>query len=159
MIFVTVGTQLPFNRLIREVDRWARSRGRKDIFAQIGKTDWKPSYIHWEKFLNPADFRKEFKAADAIVAHAGMGTIIAALEFGKPVVVMPRLATLKEHRSDHQIVTAKRFRDSYKVTVALNESELWMYLDKVDTIEGSQQIDSSAEPRLLSTIRDFVNNA
>lgn len=36
MIFVTVGTQVQFDRLIRTVDEWAGARARSDIFAQIG---------------------------------------------------------------------------------------------------------------------------
>jgi hypothetical protein len=36
MIFVTVGTQGQFDRLIRTVDEWADARGRTDLFAQTG---------------------------------------------------------------------------------------------------------------------------
>lgn len=36
MIFVTVGHQTPFDRLIRLVDRWAEENMRHDLFAQIG---------------------------------------------------------------------------------------------------------------------------
>jgi hypothetical protein len=33
MIFVTVGTQGQFDRLIRTVDEWAGGHGRTDVFA------------------------------------------------------------------------------------------------------------------------------
>ncbi len=36
MILVTVGTDGPFDRLIRIVDDWACRNNRSDIFAQIG---------------------------------------------------------------------------------------------------------------------------
>ena len=36
MIFVTVGTQLAFDRMIKAVDEWAGARGRTDVFAQVG---------------------------------------------------------------------------------------------------------------------------
>ena len=47
-------------------------------------------------------------AAAAIVAHAGMGTILTALETGKRLLVMPRRAALGEHRNDHQLATVSR---------------------------------------------------
>ena len=45
MIFVTVGTQLPFDRLIRAVDNWAKAAGRRDVFAQIGPASYRPLHI------------------------------------------------------------------------------------------------------------------
>ncbi len=38
MIFVTVGEQLPFDRLVRAVDEWAAASG-KEVFAQIGNSE------------------------------------------------------------------------------------------------------------------------
>ena len=39
MIFVTVGTDSPFDRLMQVVDEWAAASGRTDVFAQIGEGD------------------------------------------------------------------------------------------------------------------------
>ena len=36
MIFVTVGAQMPFDRLTSSVDRWAASHPTSDVVAQIG---------------------------------------------------------------------------------------------------------------------------
>lgn len=41
MIFVAVGTQLPFDRLIRTVDRWAQSSGEPGV-AQIADGTYQP---------------------------------------------------------------------------------------------------------------------
>ncbi len=60
------------------------------------------------------------QAATAIVAHAGMGTILTALEMGKPLLVMPRRAALGEHRNDHQLATASRFAELGRVKVAFS---------------------------------------
>ena len=91
MILVTVGTELPFNRLVRVVDEWALATGRQDVFAQIGETDWRPKHIAWSKFLQPTEFARRFAEAEIVVAHAGMGTILSALQWEKPILVMPRL--------------------------------------------------------------------
>ena len=42
MIFVTVGGQTPFDRLVRTVDNWALQHACSDAFAQIGDTAWRP---------------------------------------------------------------------------------------------------------------------
>ena len=36
MILVTVGSQLPFDRLVRAVETWARAAGRTDVVFQVG---------------------------------------------------------------------------------------------------------------------------
>ena len=57
MILVTVGAQMPFDRMTRAVDAWAGERGRTDVFAQIGPTDFIPQNIEWTAFLEPEQFR------------------------------------------------------------------------------------------------------
>lgn len=52
MIFVAVGTQLPFDRLIGAVDKWAASRGRNDVHAQIA-SGVAPSHVSYDRHLTP----------------------------------------------------------------------------------------------------------
>ena len=111
MILVTVGAQMPFDRLVRTVDDWAGRAGRSDVFAQIGHTRWRPRHLQWTAFIEPDEFRARAREAAVLVAHAGTGSILTALELGRPILVMPRRADLRETRNDHQIATATRFRD------------------------------------------------
>ncbi len=157
MIFVTVGEQLPFDRLIRTVDECAQKTDQ-EIFAQIGETEWKPKTIGYKKFLNPGEFNKKFIEADVIIAHAGMGTIITALELGKPIIVMPRKASLGEHRNDHQFATAQRFLKLNYITVAFDEVEL---VEKIERFSGGEKFEHEIRnivpsPLLIKTIRDFL---
>ncbi len=156
MIVVTVGAQMPFNRLVRCVDAWAGSHGRDDVFAQIADTDWRPSHIQWKPFLDPSEYRRYLFQADVIVAHAGMGTILTALEFCKPLLVMPRRGDLNETRNDHQFGTARAFAETDRVTVAWNEHELLQSLDNLDSIPAPKQIASHASLELLATLRGFI---
>jgi UDP-N-acetylglucosamine transferase subunit ALG13 len=109
VIFVTVGTQVAFDRLITAVDEWAGAAVGREVFAQIGPTRLRPRHIEYAPFVSPQECTERMLAAKAIVAHAGMGTILTALEMGKPLLVMPRRAALGEHRNDHQLATAHRF--------------------------------------------------
>jgi len=157
VIFVTVGEQLPFDRLVRAVDECAQKLGQ-EIFAQIGETEWRPKKIGYEKFLNPDEFNKRFVEADVIIAHAGMGTIITALELGKPIIVMPRKAALGEHRNDHQFATAQRFSKLNYITVAFDETEL---VEKLEKFSGGEKFEHEIRnidpsPLLIKKIRDFL---
>ena len=157
MIFVTVGAQMPFDRLIRAVDTWATSRARVDIFAQIGPSDFRPKSIGSERFIDPQEFRKRVEAASGIVAHAGMGTILTALEYGKPIIVMPRRGDLRETRNDHQIATATHLSEQGRIIVAFDERELIKKLDQFETSQPIERIEPHASPRLIATIRNFID--
>lgn len=158
MIFVTVGTQGRFDRLIRTVDEWAGLHGRTDIFAQTGPSDYRSQHICTEKFVDPTEFRKRVKSASVVIAHAGMGSIITALELGKQIIVMPRRANLGEHRNDHQVATAKRFAEQKRIKVALNEQELFHKLDQLEVVHEVERLDSEASPHLINTIRMFIGS-
>ncbi len=56
-IFVTVGTELPFDRLVRAIDHWAGERGRgSEVFAQIGRTQFRPEHIGWAPLIDGNTF-------------------------------------------------------------------------------------------------------
>jgi UDP-N-acetylglucosamine transferase subunit ALG13 len=46
------------------------------------------------------------RGADVVVAHAGVGTALAAFEVGKQPVLVPRRLAHGEHVDDHQIQIA-----------------------------------------------------
>jgi UDP-N-acetylglucosamine transferase subunit ALG13 len=157
MIFVTVGSQEPFDRLIRAVDEWARSRGRTDVLAQIASSSLRPEFIPFTQFVEPAEFNRIMRETKLIVAHAGMGSIISALELGKPIVVMPRRADFRETRNDHQVATAERFGAQGRVIVANDEHDLAAKLDHALTLSDIQGIQAQASPHLIATIRNFLD--
>jgi UDP-N-acetylglucosamine transferase subunit ALG13 len=156
MIFITVGTDLPFDRMMKVIDQWAGETGRKDIFAQIGEGGWRPAHISFVEFLEPAAFKERFAESTLIIGHAGMGTILSALLHGKPILVMPKLASLGEHRNEHQTATAKRMMALGNVNVAFDEAELRAKLDCVDELRGRDPIGPHASGGLVEGIREFI---
>lgn len=164
MIFLTVGTQLPFDRLVRAVDDWCLSTGRDDVFGQIadpGDRGYVPKNFKWEKFIDPVTFTSCFENSSIVIGHAGMGTIISGLTLGKPVVIMPRLAKLREHRNDHQVATAKQFKGRNMVFVAETEDDLPNALDSAAesaSVSGKDQASSFASDELLTTLSNFIHN-
>ena len=107
-------------------------------------------------YLEPDVFNEYFNNADVIIGHAGMGTIIKALENKKKLVVFPRLVKYNEHRNDHQLHTAKGFEKLGLINVAYTEKDLLDYLDNIQSIPKKEKIDDKAEQKLLLRISDFV---
>src|SRR5262245_24804860 len=155
-IFVTVGAQMPFDRLVASVDGWAAARTGADVFAQIGPTDHEPRHVAWTRFMEPAEFRRRVAESRAVVAHAGMGTILTALELARPILVMPRRGDRMETRNDHQVATAERFLALGRVQVARDEVELVEQLDRLAELRASPAIRPHASPELLAALREFV---
>ncbi len=147
---------MSFDRLVGAVDSWAGERKRDDVFAQIGPTDWRPEHIESACFLDPPEFRQRVEDAAAIVAHAGMGSIITALELGKPIIVLPRLGELRETRNDHQVATARRLAEMGRVHAAFDQDELMDLLDRIDEIAAGETICDCASDELLGAIRSFI---
>lgn len=154
MIFATVGTQLPFDRLIQALDTWAAANGEVEIYAQIGRGEYEPENIGWTRDMTPQDFRGRVAECNIVVAHAGMGSIISGIELGKRVIVMPRLATLGEHRNEHQLATVARLEHLNGFEVAHDGDALAKALARQDVnIEVAAPPDP--HPALIKAVRGF----
>lgn len=156
MIFLTVGTQLHFDRLVRAVDQALSERPGLQVFAQIAEGNYRPKHMEYSPFLSPRDFEQHFTNATHIIGHAGMGTIIQSLLQQKPVLIMPRRAALGEQRNEHQLATARRFRNRAGVLVAEDEDQLAQQLDDLAHLTTSQPIGEFANPSLIDFVAKFI---
>lgn len=156
MIFVTVGTQLAFDRMISAIDN-LNAEVKAEVFAQIGPSAITPQYIDFIDFMTPNEADEKFKEATLIVAHAGMGSILTALKYEKPILIMPRKAALEEHRNDHQIATANWVKGLKGVTVAQDENELVDLLKNSASIISGDSIPQYAEDKLISFLKNEIN--
>ncbi|OWV80243.1 glucuronosyltransferase [Rhizobium sp. R634] len=155
MILVTVGTQLPFDRLIKAVDSFAKDL-TKPVLAQIGKGTYTPQNMKWIKNIEPQDFDKVFRDATVIVSHAGIGTVLTAKRFGKPIILIPRQASLGEHRNDHQLATVSQLEGRPGIYVAHTEEELKNYL--LQDLDSPSHEDPSEAGRasLVSYLKGYL---
>lgn len=155
MIFLTVGTQFPFDRLVREVDA-AVGRGlvEGEIFAQIGQSEYQPVNFASVPKLDKATFDTRFREATAIISHAGMGSITLAMEQQKPMLVMPRLKRYREVVNDHQVKIARKYEDAGYFLVAYSEQEI---AGKLVTLKDFIPRVRTAEPqKVVARVRDFL---
>ncbi|MFK7751192.1 MAG: glycosyltransferase [Sedimentitalea sp.] len=163
MIFLTVGTHEPFDRLVQAMDNWCGTvSDHPDVFGQITtptETAYRPKNFEWTDRLTPTEFSKRFSQAALIVSHAGMGTIISALQVGKPVVVMPRRGHLGETRNDHQFATANQLANRAGICVAEDETQLATCINQARarvSDANAPQISEFADPLFTSALRDFI---
>ena len=123
MILVTVGMQLGFDRLIRAMDALAPELGI-EIVAQTGQGTYEPRNMDARPRIAPAEFEQLVERSRLIVSHAGIGTILTAQRFAKPVVLFPRRFELGEHRNDHQLATTGNLAGRPGLLMAMDEREL-----------------------------------
>ena len=155
MIFVAVGTQLPFDRLVAAVDAWPGC-AEADVYAQVGEGKYIPENMQAYEFVTPLEFAGLCQKADIIVSHAGMGAILTAKEYGKPLIIMPRQAELGEHRNDHQLATAKRFGVLEGIYVAYSAAELQDLLGKRELLLGKREL-RGASRSLIRRLCTFID--
>ena len=157
-LLFTAGTQFPFPRLQQALEQVAVGRPGWQLVFQAGPDAELEglralSNVVAQPLFSGEEFQRLFMAADLVVSHAGMGNIIACLEAGKPLVLLPRQAKLGEHRNDHQMDTAEAFLRMYNVPAAQSVAELVEIVTK--PAHWPQGGESAAE-RLHSTRSAFA---
>ncbi len=155
MIFATVGTQLPFPRLMNALDDMA-GRHKLEIFAQTCDENFKPKNITAKPNLHPDEFAAAFKKASIVVAHAGIGTILSAKQHGKPLILMPRKASLGEHRNEHQTATVQQMHHRKGLYVADTVEQLEALLMRDDLV-AADNTPAESRSALISFLKAYID--
>jgi UDP-N-acetylglucosamine transferase subunit ALG13 len=105
-VVVTLGTYrgYDFSRLVERLLQVLPEE--TEVLWQTGDTDVSRFGIRGHDAIPEADLTQAMQEADAVVAHAGVGTALAAFEVGVCPLLIPRRHALKEHVDDHQIQIA-----------------------------------------------------
>ncbi|WP_026839413.1 glycosyltransferase [Gillisia sp. JM1] len=158
MIFVTIGTQEPFDRLIKAVDDIFPELEDQEIIVQAPLKIYKPIHFETFNFINPLKYKEIFDRADFIISHAGMGTILSAMTSEKALLIMPRLVKYGEHRNEHQLHTAQKFKSLNYINVAENETELKTILlsKKNKDLMVSKSMGDYASDELINSLRKYI---
>lgn len=154
MIFATIGTQAPFDRFVKMLDELCKNTN-EEVICQTIQTNYQAQNIKIVDFLPPDKFDQYFKKARLIIAHAGMGTIISALKQKKPIIIVPRLASLKEHRNDHQMATAMRMHELGYVYVAYDKVQLNELINRKD-LKPLKDIGDLASTSLINSLNNSI---
>ena len=165
MIFVTIGSGvkgakgLEFTRLIKKVDEIAPKLG-EEVVMQIGSVTYEPRNATYFRYTSYQENLSYFQKASLIIGHGGVGTILNALRFQKPIIVVPRRIRFGElSRDDHQFELAQKIEGTSLIHVVYDMDDLEGTLKNI--LHGNRTIltreSSSERKRLMETIRRFVN--
>lgn len=101
MIFATVGTHhQPFERMLTNIECFS---GRASVVVQYGYGRPPQGVARAVAFMPFEEIEECMSRAEAVITHAGVGTILCARRAGHRPIVVPRLRALGEHVDDHQV--------------------------------------------------------
>ncbi|MFJ2407542.1 glycosyltransferase [Pseudomonas sp. NPDC087814] len=158
MIFCSVGTQAPFERMLGYLHEWSHANPQVPIVAQVGTNENDLGRITAYKTIAEPLFSKNFNASKVIVSHAGMGNIIRSLELGKPIVIVPRDSRRGEHINNHQYDTAENFSDLPSVFIAHDKDAFFSAIDSALNYSSAESsLDFTERDRLISYVKSFTS--
>ena len=149
---------LPFDRLVEAMDSWAKEHTEATVFAQVGESKVQVRHMECRRMVTPAEYRQRFEWADLVVSHVGMGTVITAVEVGKPLVLIARRPELNEVTSAHQIATAAWLVGCGGLRIVSECHELPAAIAECAGMGALENIESGTRPRLIQAIRDFISS-
>lgn len=105
-VVVTLGTsrQWAFRRAVERLRHVIPPEA--EVVWQTGHTDTSGLGIDAVRFLSADELDRAMREADVVVAHAGVGSALAALEAGHRPVLLPRRPAFRENVDDHQRLIA-----------------------------------------------------
>ena len=163
MIFLTIGTHEPFDRLLHAFDDWlGQHADQHEVVVQAASPvidAYRPRYFDTIAHLSPEDYEAHIRAADLIVSHAGMGSILTAFTYGKPIVIMPRRGHLRETRNDHQYTTFRSLKARPGLFFAEDETALPAVMDRAlaaITDAAPPCLPDVADPGFTTALREFI---
>lgn len=158
MILVTVGTQnFSFDRLLKMVDELIGEKVIIDsVKGQVGYSLYKPIHYDVFKFNPESEMRELISKSDILITHAGVGTITAALQLQKKVIVVPRLKQYGEHVDNHQLEIAQAYREKGYIELAESKEELCYLLKNINNINFQRYVPEKST--ILNSIQDFIAN-
>ena len=120
MIFATCGSSpFGFDRMMQAL----RALPAAELSVQHGPAPAPPSASAYD-FLPFGSMVELMQQADVIVSHAGVGSIMCALQAGHVPIVFPRLKRYAETVDDHQAELAAALAKRGTVIVATTPEEL-----------------------------------
>jgi len=126
MIFVTIGSAvkgIEFTRLIKKMDEIA-GKVDEEVVMQIGTVPYEPQSAKYFRYAPYQENLSYFQKASLVVGHGGTGTILNALRFQVPIVVVPRRHDYGEHVDDHQVELAQQLKGNELIEVVYELEDL-----------------------------------
>lgn len=147
MIFVTVGTTLPFDELVEAVDALvAEGRLREEVICQIGHGSYVPRNCEWFKFTPQIDTYIE--QARLVIGHGGTGTVTGLLRRGKRFIAVANPLGADDHQAE--------FLDRLSREVPMLWTADLMQLEQLVERASAVRLTFPRLPKLVEDLQDFL---
>jgi UDP-N-acetylglucosamine transferase subunit ALG13 len=151
VIFATIGTTEPFDRLLGALDALTD----EELVVQCGDSSARPSRATCIDYVSFDELLEYIRGARFVVSHAGVGTILAVIREGKRPIVVPRRAMFGEAVDDHQVELARRLDELRLVTCVEDPATL---VDAMRSAAPETRPLDDAHPRLVDELRQYVES-
>ena len=157
MIFVTVGTHhQPFTRLVESLS----ALDADELVLQHGPASPPPGIAHAAAYMPFDEMLERFQAAEKVITHAGVGSILCATRAGHTPLVVPRRHDLGEHVDEHQAELTRALAERGSVIAVWDVAELPRLLEDAPVRQsrpeatGEKPICGAVRAALLGAPRD-----
>jgi UDP-N-acetylglucosamine transferase subunit ALG13 len=151
MIFVTVGTnEAPFDRLLKAV---AGLVLEEELVVQRGSSAVPIPHARCFESLPFEELLDYARAARVVIAHAGVGSVLALVSAGKRPIVLPRLHRFREAVDDHQLEFGRRLAAAGPIQLVEHE---WQLADALSHTTAAAPPPWRADGRLARELRDYL---
>jgi beta-1,4-N-acetylglucosaminyltransferase len=156
MIFVTIGgSPLGFERLISHMDLIS-IKLEEDVLMQIGYTNYRPINAKYVKNLSKMDFDKYYSCANILICHGGAGSIINALKYDKPTIVVPRLKEYGEIIDDQQIELTRELENCGRIVAVYDVRDLEQKIRDINSFSKEEQ--SKYRKSLKTSLKKYFDS-
>lgn len=148
MIFVTLGTHhQPFDRLLDALSEFDPD----ELVVQYGPGTPPQGVSQAAAYMPFDEMLRNFDAADGVITHAGVGSIICARRAGHVPLVVPRRHDRGEHVDDHQGELTRALEARGTVVAVWDVAELRGRA--ADAFSRRQKPGTMPEPALCPDVR------
>jgi len=153
LILVLVGLERGFPRLVKKMDKISYSLEEK-VIIQIGNTDYKPKNAEFMRFVTREEIEGYYRNARIVVSHAGIGTILSAHKYNKPIIIVPRRKEYQEHLDDHQMEIAEKL-EKEKIGIVVYDVKNLREAIKSPEDKGMKRLDN--ENKLITNLKNYLS--
>jgi UDP-N-acetylglucosamine transferase subunit ALG13 len=157
MILVTLGTQdKDFKRLLKAIDKEIENKNiNEEVIVQAGYTKYHSNNMKIFDFISPKELDDLMKSARIIITHAGVGSILGALKYNKPIIAAARLSKYKEHTNDHQKEILNEFEKEGHILALKDFNKLDNLLMKANSFKPNKY--KSNNKKFTEMIEENIN--
>lgn len=151
VIFVTVGTTMPFDELLAEVDALQQARViEDDVICQSGQSKFRMRSA--EQFVGRPSIADLIARADLVITHGG-STVIQLLQAKKPFIAFPN----PRGAGDHQTSFLRELAEISDISWSPNVTDLRrLYAER--RARGPATLRAEI-PRAADVIREMLRKA